>query len=367
MLIRSLPLLDLFEGFEDLESAAFGTSSKVRSRPVTFSHLRSASHCQKYDQMLREEEDDDSEVGDQLEFDEDEDISGGSAFGEDGISDDELLNPSDDDDHSEMGEIGSEGSGDDEGVLELSDFDSDDDEKGSLDDVKGQGKTGRFASEEAGSPASAEPTIPTTLTAGRYVPPHLRKAAETAPPTPLPSSTMDAPPEDPRLRRQIMGQLNKLSTTNMPVILDALAALYSSHPRALVSITLTSLLLEIISSRDNLGEQLVITYAALVAALARTIGVEFPAGVIAKSVGIFDEALAKNVAARKEGVDLDGGEGFEGRPGSKECENIVAFVAELYNFQVVACLLIYDLVKLFIDSGLEELEVELLVKIVKRE
>ena len=234
-------------------------------------------------------------------------------------------------------------------------------------------------SEESVVVEKEEPAVASTSTLPptRYIPPHLRKAAPTTPtisafsPEPTPSKVAAAteePPEDPRLRRQIMGLLNKLSSSNLPSILAALNEMYSTHPRALVSHTLTSLLLEIISGRDNLGEQFVITYAALVAALAMSVGVEFPAGVLAKCVAMFDRAHSKNILAlsSSQGNSEEENGEFEGRPGSKECENLVAFLAELYNFSVVACVLVYDLVKLFIDSGLGELEVELLVKIVKR-
>ena len=130
-----------------------------------------------------------------------------------------------------------------------------------------------------------------------------------------------------------------------------------------------SLLLGIISDRDNLGDQLVVTYAALVAALFRTVGIEFPAGVVARSVELFDAAFKKHkdaIASGTSTLDDDGEEGFEGRPGSKECLNLVSFIAELYNFQVVHCGLVYDFVRLLIESGLGELEVELLSRIVKR-
>jgi nucleolar MIF4G domain-containing protein 1 len=148
--------------------------------------------------------------------------------------------------------------------------------------------------------------------------------------------------------------------------MEALLALYSSNPRAVVSTTLTSLLLGIISDRDNLGDALVVTYAALVASLFRTIGIELPAGMLARSIELLDIALKKFADAGDAPVPGEGEDAFEGRPGSKECLNLVAFLAELYNFQVIHCGVIYDLVRLCIDSGLSELHVELLSKIVKR-
>lgn len=304
--------------------------------------------------------------------DDDEDSTEPEEFG---IDEDELMDPSDDDDHSEMGELGSEHEDAEEDMLDDSDFDSEEEESEEGEEGSDEGSDeGNSGNMTATFDMPAPPPPPSTAAAvaapTRYVPPHLRQAGATAAPTPSPfpaevtpaAPSLDSPPEDPRLRRQILGLLNKLSSSNMPSIIAALEAFYTSHPRALVSTTLTSLLLEIVSGRDNLGEAFIITYAALVAALSKSVGIEFPAGVVARCVGLFDEAREKShLAAGGEG---DGG--FEGRPGSKECENLVAFLAELYNFQVIACVLIYDLVKLFIDSGLEELEVELLVKVVKR-
>jgi nucleolar MIF4G domain-containing protein 1 len=290
-----------------------------------------------------EGEDDDDSEGDS----EDEEME------EYGASDEELFNPADDDDHDEMGEIGSEDSGSEQMLDDGSEEESEEEEPV----VKAKGAKQVTFESPAGpiaTPAAAAP--------GRYVPPHLRQAA--IEPVSKPSDKMDAPPDDPRLRRQILGLLNKLSSLNMPTIIASLEAFYLSHPRATVSTILTSLILEIISGRDNLGEAFIISYAALVAAMSKSVGIELPAGVIRKCIVMFDDARAKASIPLKEGeVEV----GFEGRPGSKECENLVGFLAELYNFQVIACVLVYDLVKLFIDSGLGELDVELLVKIVRRE
>ncbi|GAA5875690.1 hypothetical protein JCM8547_007042 [Rhodosporidiobolus lusitaniae] len=359
---------DLFGGMDDLEGAAFGTSKKD------------------YTKLLRENADD-LDLPSDFDFDElasgsedDFGLGGGEEgdsddedpFGEFGVDDDELVDAGDDDDHGEMGELGSEESDDEEAMLDESDFEGfpaqegdEEDESGAMEMTFGGGDAApasAAASEETAAPA-----------AGRYIPPHLRKAAATAASSsanPASAPSLDLPPEDSRLRRQINGHLNKLSSANMSAIVDALLALYSSNPRAIVSTTLTSLLLGIISDRDNLGDQLVVTYAALVASLFRTVGIEFPAGVLAKSIEMLDAALAKSAEAEKNPSTavamVDGEPDFEGRPGSKECLNLVSFLAELYNFQVIHCGVVYDLVRMCIDGGLGELHVELLSKIVKR-
>jgi len=48
----------------------------------------------------------------------------------------------------------------------------------------------------------------------------------------------------------------------------------------------------------------------------------------------------------------------------KKCINIITFVSYIYNFQVISCILVYDIIKQSINN-LSELDVEILLKIVK--
>ena len=49
----------------------------------------------------------------------------------------------------------------------------------------------------------------------------------------------------------------------------------------------------------------------------------------------------------------------------KECSNLIVLLSELYNFQVISCLLVYDLIRGLLDSELTEYKAELLLKIVR--
>lgn len=49
----------------------------------------------------------------------------------------------------------------------------------------------------------------------------------------------------------------------------------------------------------------------------------------------------------------------------KECSNLIVLVSELYNFQVISCILVYDLIKGLLDGELTEFKVELLLKITR--
>jgi len=52
----------------------------------------------------------------------------------------------------------------------------------------------------------------------------------------------------------------------------------------------------------------------------------------------------------------------------KEASNLIVLVSELYNFQVISCILIYDLVRdLLSQPRLLEYHVELLLKVVRSE
>jgi nucleolar MIF4G domain-containing protein 1 len=50
---------------------------------------------------------------------------------------------------------------------------------------------------------------------------------------------------------------------------------------------------------------------------------------------------------------------------SKECTNLAVLISELYNFQVISCVLIFDIVRGILDEQLTEFDVELLLKIVR--
>jgi len=50
----------------------------------------------------------------------------------------------------------------------------------------------------------------------------------------------------------------------------------------------------------------------------------------------------------------------------KEASNLIVLVSELYNFQVISCILIYDLVRDLLNKPqLSEYNVELLLKVVR--
>jgi nucleolar MIF4G domain-containing protein 1 len=49
----------------------------------------------------------------------------------------------------------------------------------------------------------------------------------------------------------------------------------------------------------------------------------------------------------------------------KECSNLIVLLSELYNFQVISSVLLFDIIKSLLSSELTETHVELLLKLVR--
>lgn len=49
----------------------------------------------------------------------------------------------------------------------------------------------------------------------------------------------------------------------------------------------------------------------------------------------------------------------------KECSNLLVLLIDLYNYHVIACALLFDIIRLILESVLAELDVELILKVAK--
>ena len=49
----------------------------------------------------------------------------------------------------------------------------------------------------------------------------------------------------------------------------------------------------------------------------------------------------------------------------KECSNLLVLISELYNFQVVSSILVFDVIRHLLNNNLTEIKVELLLKILR--
>ncbi|RMY46282.1 hypothetical protein D0863_15877 [Hortaea werneckii] len=169
---------------------------------------------------------------------------------------------------------------------------------------------------------------------GKYVPPSLRK----------PASSEDEALR--QLRRQIQGQLNRLSEANMLSILTAIEGIYTNNARQHVTSTLVDLLVGLVSDSAVLNDTFIILHAGFSAALYKVVGTDFGAQLLEKIVETFD-------AHRSDG-DLEG----------KQPLNLMAFLSSLYAFQVVGCGIIFDYIRLLLET-MSESNTELLLRIIR--
>ncbi|KAI6859552.1 hypothetical protein KC334_g21573, partial [Hortaea werneckii] len=128
--------------------------------------------------------------------------------------------------------------------------------------------------------------------AGKYVPPSLRKPA---------SSDDEALRQ---LRRQIQGQLNRLSEANMLSILAAIEGIYTNNARQHVTSTLVDLLVGLVSDSAVLNDTFIILHAGFSAALYKVVGTDFGAQLLEKIVESFDAYRIDNDSEGKQPLNL---------------------------------------------------------------
>lgn len=217
------------------------------------------------------------------------------------------------------------------------------------------------ASETKRNEISAPEKVEGENSTGRYIPPALRRKVAAA------SSSNDSE-EMQKLRRQVKGLLNRLGEGNIEsIVMEIIESLYRQYSRANVTETLTTLIIQTITSSSNLVDTFVILYAALVASLHRLVGLEFGAH--------FLQTIVETWQTHYEGAQskASGKESDEVEDVGKEAKNSILLIANLYNLGVVACPLIFDIVKvtLGMKNGdqvarpMTEVDVELLLRIVK--
>ncbi|KAA1467657.1 ARM repeat-containing protein [Dentipellis sp. KUC8613] len=183
--------------------------------------------------------------------------------------------------------------------------------------------------------------------ATKYVPPHLRR------------QTADSNQSEAlaKLSRQLKGFLNRLSEQNIGNILDEVEGLYRTHRRNDVTSTITSLIIDGISSHSMLLDSYVVLHAAFISALHKIIGVEFAA--------FFLQSVVSSYETHFDALDANTGDASEDDSRGKECSNLIVLLSELYNFQVISCILIYDIIRSLLAKDLTEFNVELLLKLLR--
>ncbi|NXF00615.1 NOM1 protein, partial [Smithornis capensis] len=148
-----------------------------------------------------------------------------------------------------------------------------------------------------------------------------------------------------RLKKMVNGLINRLSEPNLSSISGQMEELYMSNSRKDMNDTLTDILLNACVTAVAMPARLMMEHVLLVSILHHNVGIEVGAHFLEAVVKKFDE-LCKS--------DAEG----------KECENLLALIAHLYNFHVVHCLLIFDILKKLISTFTEK-EIELILFLLK--
>ncbi|KAG2154054.1 hypothetical protein DEU56DRAFT_952103, partial [Suillus clintonianus] len=195
-----------------------------------------------------------------------------------------------------------------------------------------------------GEPSDAQPKA-----AGRYIPPGLRKQA---------NGDTNETEEQLKLTRQLKGLINRMSEQNIATILDSIEDVYRNHRRHDVTSTLTNLIIDGISSHSTLLDSYVVLHAAFISSLHKLIGTAFAAYFVQNVVSSYEQHLTsvEEKSANSTEVPEDLG---------KECSNLIVLLSELYNFQVISCILVYDIIRGLLDKDLSEFRVELLLKLLR--
>uniref|UniRef100_A0A8C3GF55 Nucleolar MIF4G domain-containing protein 1 n=1 Tax=Cairina moschata TaxID=8855 RepID=A0A8C3GF55_CAIMO len=194
-----------------------------------------------------------------------------------------------------------------------------------------------------GEPEASEPPDPQeeeedhNHSATKYVPPQVRKAQET-----LDDKKRE---ELGRLKKMVNGLINRLSEPNLSSISGQLEELYMANSRKDMNETLTDILMNACVTAVAMPARLMMEHVLLVSVLHHTVGIEVGAHFLEAVVKKFDE-LSKS--------DAEG----------KECENLLALIAHLYNFHVVHSLLIFDILKKLVSTFTEK-DIELILFLLK--
>ncbi|KAJ2081236.1 suppressor of glycerol defect [Coemansia sp. RSA 988] len=243
---------------------------------------------------------------------------------------------------------------------DLSDRESEDEnsdsdgEDVSDDEADDHSNSDKDTAEESLLPTAAKVAVP-AAGVGRYIPPSLRKMQQ-------PEA------EDERtaaIRKALQGQLNRLSESNIEGILLQIENQYQKYPRHYVTEVLTSLILQAIRSRIHMLDTILYVNAAVVGAVYRAVGLEPVAHLVQTLMEELERRFADGLAeSRRERGHEAANDGEGELTIGKECQNLCAFIAELYNFQVVSCQLVYDVIRLCVKD-INEFTAELLLKIIR--
>jgi len=156
-----------------------------------------------------------------------------------------------------------------------------------------------------------------------------------------------------------------MSEENMTSILDGVEDVYRIHKRNDVTSTLTKLIVDGIASYSSLLDSYVVLHAAFVSSLHKIIGSEFAAYFVQHVVSLYEQCYASTQSTQL-GRQLPNPDGqSETDTLGKGCSNLIVLLSELYNFQVISSVLVFDIIRGLLENDVTEFSIELLLKIVR--
>ncbi|EKM78096.1 hypothetical protein AGABI1DRAFT_121724 [Agaricus bisporus var. burnettii JB137-S8] len=243
---------------------------------------------------------------------------------------------------------------DEDGDVSEDDVNEDNSSQDSEDSEEGEEEewTGILSSHDTGSDKAEGEADAQAIT--RYIPPHLRKS----------QNEQDSEAIT-RLKKQLKGLLNRMSEQNLASIIDSVEDLYRDNRRHDVTSCITDLVIQGISSHSVLLDSYVVLHAALISSLHKLIGVEFAAYFVQNVVTNYEHHHSVlQTPDMSEPVISDTPDENQETKG-KECSNLMVLLSELYNFQVISSVLVFDLIRQLLNNTLHEFDVELLLKLMR--
>lgn len=260
---------------------------------------------------------------------------------------------SDSDDEESDFESDYESPDDEEGEEEEGERDEEEEWEGiaSASDGESHEQTEQHLDDSAKSQPQASASTSTTT---RYIPPHLRK-------------NQDEPESEAiiRLKKQLKGLLNRMSEQNLSSIIESIEELYRNNRRHDVTSSITNLIVEGISSHSMLLDSYVVLHAALISSLHKIIGIEFAAYFLQNVVRDYERHHSELADSGSAAPAETQPQVQEQETRGKECSNLMVLLSELYNFQVISSILVFDLVRQLLEDDLSEFNVELLLKLMR--
>ncbi|KAK3391578.1 hypothetical protein B0T20DRAFT_473128 [Sordaria brevicollis] len=328
-------LLDLLEGLPGVDEE---TSEKRKRKSEADEWLaakrRKAEEALKKTQEpeLDEEEEEDSEMDDE----------------DDGLDDLlEGLDSDEENDDDNQNDDMSEGGSDEDGEDDISGEDEDGDDFGGFDEDEDEDEDEADEDEETVQKpperVRENPYVaPTTgQTVAKYVPPSKRQPVGS-------EAELVA-----RIRRQTQGLINRMTESNLLSIIMDFEKLYRDNPRQHLTSNIIDLLLIQVCEPTTLPDTLLVLTAGFATGIFKAIGMDFGAQLIQEVIERYDKYYeeAKEVAKTRPDVP-------------KQTSNIITFLSELYNFQLVGPNLLFDFIRALLGD-LSELNAELLLRIVR--